>query len=73
MRKRLKSCPFCGKRAELIEDMDHHGEWFDLGCSDEECIVKKVFYRQPVDHLAAAIEAWNTRPTDAKTNKTNAS
>ena len=67
--RRLLACPFCGSPAELERDNDHHGEWFNLGCSrhwgnvdpDDACIGGRVFYTEDPEKEASAIEAWNTR------------
>ena len=68
----LKPCPFCGADAELEHDNDHHGEWFNLGCSrhwdrvapDDACVGARLWYTEIVKSEDEAIEAWNTR-TDA--------
>lgn len=57
----LKPCPFCGKPAQLIEDADHHGGFFELGCPDTECPAHWTFYTDPIDERDAAIAKWNTR------------
>ena len=71
----LKNCPFCGSPAELERDSDHHGEWFNLGCSrhfdavpdpDKPCPGGRIWYTEELDNEEAAITAWNTRaPSDA--------
>ncbi len=72
--KDLKPCPFCGAPASLERNGDHHGEWFNLGCSrhwgavtkpDEGCIGGRLFYTEPPEDLPAAIKAWNTRAMEA--------
>lgn len=65
----LKPCPFCASPAELVTDNDHHGEWFNLGCSrhwgnvdpDDACPGGRVYYTEDMDRLPAAIAAWNRR------------
>jgi sarcosine oxidase delta subunit len=57
----LENCPFCGKSAELEFDNDHHGEWFNLGCSDEECIARWLRYTMPLDELDGCVAGWNMR------------
>lgn len=65
----LKPCPFCGSPAELEQDSDHHGEWFNLGCSnhwgrvkeDERCPGGRIWYTEDPDSMPAAIAAWNRR------------
>ena len=71
----LMNCPFCGSPAELERDSDHHGEWFNLGCSrhfdavpdpDKSCPGGRIWYTEELDNEEAAITAWNTRaPSDA--------
>jgi hypothetical protein len=67
----LKPCPFCGSDAELERDSDHHGEWFNLGCSrhwgrvpdpDDRCPGGRIWYTEDPEELEGAIAAWNTRP-----------
>lgn len=66
----LKPCPFCGSRAEIEYDSDHHGEWFNLGCSkhwsavtpvENACIGGRLFYTEPLEEEAKAVERWNRR------------
>lgn len=65
----LKPCPFCGSAAELVRDNDHHGEWFNLGCSqhwgrvdpDEACPAGRMWYTAEPAEEAKAIAAWNRR------------
>lgn len=66
----LAPCPFCGSPASLEHDSDHHGEWFNLGCSkhweavaDDEpsCPAGRLWYTAGLDEEAGAIEAWNRR------------
>ena len=65
----LKPCPFCGLPAELERGNDHHGSWFNLGCSDhwgrrrdgKGCIAGRMFYTETDTPEADAIAAWNTR------------
>lgn len=67
----LKPCPFCGAAAELEEDNDHHGEWFNLGCSmhwgnlavkdEDDCCGGRIWYTEPLEEKEAAIKEWNTR------------
>lgn len=69
MREELKPCPFCGAPAELEEDSDHHGEWFNLGCSnhwgkidpDDACCGARLWYTAEPSEKAKAIAAWNRR------------
>ena len=75
MQSGLMNCPFCGSPAELERDSDHHGEWFNLGCSrhfdavpdpDKSCPGGRIWYTEELDNEEAAITAWNTRaPSDA--------
>lgn len=65
----LKPCPFCGSAAELEHGNDHHGEWFNLGCSrhwgnvdpDTACVAGRMWYTAEPDDEAKAIDAWNRR------------
>jgi len=56
-----KPCPFCGSPAELVEESDHHGGYFKLGCPQQECPGHWAFYTEPIEDLAAALSKWNTR------------
>lgn len=58
---KLKPCPFCGKFALLQLDSDHHGDFFNLGCSDEKCIATWVYYAENTLMLDSCIKKWNTR------------
>ena len=58
---KLKPCPFCGKPAILKIEDDHHGEFFELGCPDKECVGNWAFYTEPIENLDASVKAWNTR------------
>lgn len=65
----LKPCPFCGAPAELEHGSDHHGEWFNLGCSrhwgrvdpDKACKGGRLWYTEFEQPEATAIEEWNRR------------
>ena len=68
----LKPCPFCAAPAEIEQGSDHHGEWFNLGCSrhwgkvkdpnpSNTCIAGRMFYTEIDRTEAEAISAWNTR------------
>jgi hypothetical protein len=57
----LKPCPFCGKEALIQLDSDHHGDFFNLGCSDINCMAKWMFYTRDIEDLDKSIEKWNTR------------
>lgn len=67
----LKPCPFCSAPAALERGSDHHGTWFNLGCSrhwgrvadpDKACIAGRMFYTEIEKTEAEAILLWNTRP-----------
>ena len=67
----LLPCPFCGAPASLEHDSDHHGDWFNLGCSrhwgavpdpDDGCPAGRLWYTEEPEKEAAAIAAWNRRP-----------
>ncbi|PXW67867.1 hypothetical protein C7451_1233 [Blastomonas natatoria] len=68
----LKPCAHCGAPAELEQGSDHHGSWFNLGCSrhwghqrnpdhTNTCIAGRIFYTETEVPLAEAIALWNTR------------
>lgn len=59
--KALLPCPFCGKAAEYVCENDHHGDYFRLGCPDEECAAHWTFYTEPQEISAECIKRWNTR------------
>jgi hypothetical protein len=68
--KALLPCPFCGSPAELERDSDHHGEWFNLGCSrhwgrvkdpDKSCLGARLWYTETDVPEVEAIAAWNRR------------
>jgi hypothetical protein len=64
----LLPCPFCGAPAEIEHGSDHHGEWFNLGCSrhwgkdpDSPCVGGRLWYTETEVTEADAIAAWNRR------------
>lgn len=65
----LKPCPFCGAAAELEHGSDHHGEWFNLGCSrhwgnvepDDACPAGRMWYTDEPEKEQMAIDTWNRR------------
>lgn len=69
MAEPLSACPFCGSPAELERESDHHGGWFNLGCSrhwgrvgrDAACPGGRIWYTADPSEEAGAIEAWNRR------------
>lgn len=69
--RELLPCPFCGKPAKLEDFNDHHGEWFNLGCSDNWQVAQNskgcpgglIWYTAEPEDKEAAIEAWNQRAT----------
>jgi hypothetical protein len=71
----LKPCPFCGSPAELEEDSDHHGGWFNLGCSkhwgksgiepENACPGGRIWYTEDPEGKSRAIQSWNTRADTA--------
>lgn len=71
MQVELKPCPFCGYPAALEHGSDHHGEWFNLGCSrhwgvtDTPCVGARLFYTEIDTPEAEAIAKWNTRVGDS--------
>lgn len=69
----LLPCPFCGSPAEIERDNDHHGSWFNLGCSRhwgksldaaDKCIAGRLWYTESEAREADAIAAWNKRPPE---------
>lgn len=70
MTDELKPCAHCGSEAYLDFDNDHHGEWFNLGCSSEKCFLRMAFYTEEMKDLEKAISAWNTRVTDDEAQDT---
>lgn len=65
-------CPFCNSPAEIEEGSDHHGTWFNLGCSrhwghvrnpdhTNTCIAGRIYYTETDVPLSEALTAWNTR------------
>lgn len=70
----LKPCPFCGSSAELEYGSDHHGEWFNLGCSqhwgradpEQACIAGRLYYTEAEVPLNQAIAAWNRRADEGR-------
>lgn len=68
----LEPCPLCGAPALLEHDSDHHGDWFNLGCSnhyehkpDDPCPMGRLFYTESCDEESRAIQKWNTRSTSS--------
>lgn len=59
----LKPCPFCGKKARLDMNEDHHGEYYFLGCSGNDCIAREILACIPVSDMpiSEAVEYWNKR------------
>lgn len=58
---KLLPCPFCGKPAEYVCEDDHHGEFFKLGCPDEECPAHWTYYTEPQENAEDCIRKWNGR------------
>lgn len=57
--KKLKPCPFCGKRATLVTYGEgKQGKRFDVRCEHDGCIFVATGMR---DTKESAIEAWNRR------------
>ena len=69
--REVEPCPFCGKPAEIERDSDHHGSWFNLGCSDhwgkrddgKHCIAGRMFYTESERTEEECITLWNSRAT----------
>lgn len=67
----LKPCPFCGSPAEVERGNDHHGSWFNLGCSRhwgknlaDQCIAGRLWYTESEKTEEEAIANWNKRTPD---------
>lgn len=66
---KLKSCPFCGSEAEIVErDDSDEGYLISVGCSKGQCFcrIKKNlwfdFNRSSIQrNLDAMVKKWNTR------------
>lgn len=55
----LKPCPFCGRKAVLLDHVQITSEnRYTIGCEDEWCIGHYVGY--PMEEQRA-IDAWNKR------------
>ena len=59
----LKPCPFCGAPASLEIDSDHHGVYYNLGCSIKGCLARWVCYTEDSDirSIETAVNLWNKR------------
>lgn len=70
----LLPCPFCGSPADLEHGSDHHGEWFNLGCSrhwgnvepDQACIGGRLWYTEAELPEDEAVSNWNRRALTAQ-------
>jgi len=58
---KLLDCPFDGNKGDVIFDNDHHGEWFNLGCCNKECVANNLFYTEEIENLDKSINEWNKR------------
>ena len=68
----LKPCPMCGKEAKFVRNNDHHGDYFDLGCSDKECLLHRLIMDQPSEGYEQEVcLRWNRRAEDV-TKRENA-
>ena len=63
---KLKPCPFCSAKAELLQDEDEIGPFFTLGCSDEHCIAYWAYYTEDEIPIDRAIDVWNTRSEERR-------
>lgn len=56
-------CPFCGAPAQAEFDEDHHGCFYNLGCSDPGCIAHYMYYTESTEErpFEEAVQAWNRR------------
>jgi len=59
----LLPCPFCGSPAELDVMEDHHGEYFNLGCLDNGCPARWIYYTTASEDISVeeAVAKWNGR------------
>lgn len=64
---KLKPCPFCGSPAKLEELGDHHGSYYNLGCSNEKCPAHSMFYTWTEEEgsVEDAIAMWDRRDDTA--------
>ena len=62
---KLKTCPFCGSDGYIKIENDHHGNYFTLGCSNQNCPAHFLFMDEPEDDdkhsIENAVKYWNTR------------
>ena len=57
----LLPCPFCGKPTEYVCESDHHGDYFRLGCTDEDCPAHWTYYTEAQENAEKCIARWNSR------------
>lgn len=57
--EKLKTCPFCGAEAELV-DCEIQPRWY-VRCTNRYCGVEQEFCRMSKQ---SAIKAWNRRVND---------
>jgi len=64
----LRSCPFCGAEAELIERDNVNpqgGKQYSIRCTNPFCIYKPAAWRV---HKADVLSLWNRRATECIVN-----
>jgi hypothetical protein len=57
----LEVCPFCGKEAKVEWGDDHHGDYFSMGCPDQNCAGYLLFYTFSEDDFEDCVTKWNRR------------
>lgn len=56
----LKPCPFCGKKAEVIELKSERPWEYFVACTRDKCVEQRRLYRSK----KSAVDAWNRRKGD---------
>ena len=59
----LKPCPFCGQEAFLEICEDHHGVFYQLGCTRNGCPAYSIYYAMSPEDITVddAMAQWNSR------------
>lgn len=74
--KELLNCPIpsCGCKAILKEENDHHGDFYELGCSNEKCALNWLYYTQDPEEISVdeAVKVWNSIPRNHTPTPDNA-
>jgi len=63
MREQIKSCPFCGGKAEVRNDKELNGVTDWVECIECSCQTRTYYthIKTETDQEAEAIKAWNRR------------